>query len=169
MDWNLKNLNNMQRLGLAVLLYLLVINFTSIKDKLCNLWDCIFAKTEGLSGYAEVEAHNPEDTTNEVPAEVTALEEPKKVTFADEKNKTLKAEDLLPKSSDMTASLWAKVNPVGEKKLKDKNFLVGVDTQGSSLRNANLQLRADPPNPRKKVSPWMNSTIEQDPLRKKLC
>jgi len=83
--------------------------------------------------------------------------------------KPITSKDLLPKSSDESASLWAKVNPVGEPKLKNKNFLVGVDTQGSSLRNANLQLRADPPNPRTNVSPWMNSTIDQDQTRKALC
>ena len=83
--------------------------------------------------------------------------------------KEITSKDLLPKSSDQSASLWAKINPVGEPKLKNKNFLIGTDTQGSSLRNANLQLRADPPNPRTNVSPWMNSTIDQDQTRKTLC
>ena len=64
------------------------------------------------------------------------------------------------KSKDLTSKI---------KKLQSKNFLVGVDTQGSSLRNANLQLRADPPNPQKHVSPWLNSTIEPDLTRKSLC
>ena len=119
---------------------------------------------EGLS------ATEPEvkDATNAVPAPKKA--EAKKTEAKKEAGKAqLSAKDLLPKSSDASASLWAKVNPSGEKTLKGKNFLVGVDTQGSSLRNANLQLRADPPNPRTNVSPWMNSTIDEDQTRKTLC
>ena len=77
--------------------------------------------------------------------------------------------DLLP--SDANSS-WASLNPVGD--LKNVNLLnptqvVGVNTQGSSLRNANLQLRSEPPNPRMNTNcPWNVSTIEEDKLRKPL-
>ena len=77
--------------------------------------------------------------------------------------------DLLP--SDANSS-WASLNPVGD--LKNINLLnptqvVGVNTQGSSLRNANLQLRSEPPNPRMNTNcPWNVSTIEDDKLRKSL-
>ncbi|KAL4854663.1 hypothetical protein ACK3TF_004595 [Chlorella vulgaris] len=37
-----------------------------------------------------------------------------------------------------------------------------VGTQSSSLRNANYQIRSEPPNPRSNVGPWMNSTMEAD-------
>ena len=37
---------------------------------------------------------------------------------------------------------------------------LGMESQ--VLRNANLQLRSEPPNPQTQVSPWMNSTIEPD-------
>jgi hypothetical protein len=33
---------------------------------------------------------------------------------------------------------------------------------GQTLRNANLQIRSEPPNPQVAVSPWLNSTIEPD-------
>ena len=36
------------------------------------------------------------------------------------------------------------------------------------LRNANLQLRSEPPNPQLKVSPWSQSTIEPDVNRRPL-
>lgn len=54
-----------------------------------------------------------------------------------------------------------------------QNFLecsrfVGLDTQGSSLRNANHDLRSAPVIPRKDVGPWAQSTIEADLLRKPL-
>ena len=45
----------------------------------------------------------------------------------------------------------------------------GINTVGSSLRNPNLQLRSEPPNPRTNTNcPWNVSTIESDNLRKPL-
>ena len=65
------------------------------------------------------------------------------------------------------------MSPNGENELKDVSFLkaghhMGIDTQGTSLRNANLQLRSEPPNPQSQVSPWMNTTIGPDLGRKPL-
>ena len=53
---------------------------------------------------------------------------------------------------------------------QDTNFLeagfhMGIDTVGQSLRNANLQLRSEPPNPQGNVGPWQNSTIQPDLMR----
>ena len=83
----------------------------------------------------------------------------------------LTSEDLLPK--DAANSKWAQVNPAGQGDLKDKNFLnagfhIGINTVGNSLRNPNLQLRSEPPNPQLKVSPWNQTTIESDLNRKPL-
>ena len=80
----------------------------------------------------------------------------------------LGADDLLPSDK---SSMWATVNPAGEGSLKDRNFLqsgyhVGVNTVGQTLRNANLQLRSEPPNPQVKVSPWLQTTINPDTGRK---
>lgn len=82
----------------------------------------------------------------------------------------LSAGELLPKNDNST---WSDVNPQGKGKLGDQNFLtagyhIGVNTVGQSLRNANLQLRSEPPNPQVKVSPWLQSTIEPDVNRKPL-
>ena len=81
----------------------------------------------------------------------------------------LTARDLLPK--DQASSIWAQAYPEGQGTLQDKNFLqagyhVGINTVGQNLRNANLQLRSDPPNPQVKVSPWLQSTIEPDVNRR---
>ena len=78
--------------------------------------------------------------------------------------------ELLPK--DMN-SIWAEQNPMGPGSLKGKNFLsagalIGVNTIGQSLRNANLQLRAEPPCPQVQVGPWLQSTIEPDLNRRPL-
>ena len=74
------------------------------------------------------------------------------------------SDDLLPKDAN---SKWAKVNPAGAGDIQDQNFLtagyhIGINTVGQSLRNANLQLRYEPPNPQIPVSPWGISTIEPD-------
>jgi len=80
---------------------------------------------------------------------------------------TLQADQLLPKD---TNSQFQQLNPNGGGPLESVNFLQagylnGIDTVGSSLRNANLQVRSEPPNPTVKVSPWQNTTIEPDLMR----
>jgi hypothetical protein len=80
----------------------------------------------------------------------------------------LTPDELLPQD---TSSTWAQVNPEGSGTLKDKNFLqcgyhIGINTVGQTLRNANLQLRSEPPCPQVQVSPWLQSTIEPDVNRK---
>jgi len=76
--------------------------------------------------------------------------------------------DLLP--SDVN-SQWAELNPSGKGELSNINLLkagyqIGIDTIGQSLRNANLQIRSEPPNPQiPGVSIWNQSTITGDFLR----
>jgi len=78
--------------------------------------------------------------------------------------------ELLPKDVNST---WAEQNPMGTGSLAGKNFLsagalIGVNTVGQSLRNANYQLRSEPPNPQVPVSVFLNSTIEPDVNRRNL-
>ena len=78
--------------------------------------------------------------------------------------------ELLPNDPN---SQWAQVNPQGAGDIQGKNFLsagalVGVNTVGQSLRNANYQLRSEPPNPQVQVGPWQASTIEPDLQRRPL-
>jgi len=83
----------------------------------------------------------------------------------------LTPEELLP--MDAANSEWAQVNPTGQGNVKNQNFLtsgyhMGINSVGSTLRNPNLQLRSEPANPREKVGPWMQSTIDPDLNRKPL-
>ncbi len=83
-------------------------------------------------------------------------------------NDQLTAQDLLPQDKSST---WAQVNPEGQGTLANQNFLqagyhIGINTVGQTLRNANLQLRSEPPNPQVQVSPWLQSTIEADTSRR---
>jgi hypothetical protein len=80
---------------------------------------------------------------------------------------SLQASDLLPTDSN---SQFQQLSPNGASGLENVNLLkagyyAGIDTVGSSLRNSNLQVRSEPPNPTTKVSPWMNTTIEPDLMR----
>jgi hypothetical protein len=91
-------------------------------------------------------------------------------TYGAQGVKTEEPSVLLPNDSN---SQWASLNPQGGGMLKNINLLqagslVGINTIGSSLRNANLQLRSEPPNPQGNVGPWNLSTIEPDFVRKPL-
>ena len=82
-------------------------------------------------------------------------------------NKQYDPSELLPKDIN---SQWAQLNPAGSADFKNVNLLkagslIGIDTVGSTLRNANLQERSEPPNPTTSVSPWLNTTIEPDLMR----
>ena len=82
----------------------------------------------------------------------------------------LTPEELKPQDN---SSLWAQVNPQGEGSLKGRSFLqaghhIGINTVGQTLRNANMQLRSEPPNPQVLVSPWNQTTIEPDVNRRPL-
>lgn len=75
--------------------------------------------------------------------------------------------ELLPKD---TNSQWGQLNPSGKGELANVNLLkagyhIGIDTIGQTLRNANLQIRSEPPNPQLYVGPWNQSTITPDFLR----
>ena len=81
----------------------------------------------------------------------------------------LDAADLLPGS--YAVNNWD--TPAAPGGIDGPNFLnpenlVGINTVGQSLRNANRQLRSEPPNPQVKVSPWLQTTIEPDTNRKPL-
>ena len=82
------------------------------------------------------------------------------------KGKITDPSELLPKDAN---SQWAKLNPSGGVDFNKVNLLkagynIGIDTVGSSMRNANLQTRSEPPNPTAVVSPWMNTSIEPNML-----
>lgn len=83
----------------------------------------------------------------------------------------LTADDLLP--HDAANSKFASVNPLGQGAVDGRNYLsstqhLGLDTVGSSLRNANRQIRSDPPIKKMSVGPWNNTTIGADTNRRPL-
>lgn len=113
----------------------------------------------GSEGFADLE-----ETTG--PAEFGSSQGPAGCYPRDQ----LTPSELLPRDGNST---WAQQNPMGNGSLKGKNFLsagalIGVNTVGQSLRNANLQLRSEPPNPQVAVSVFNQSTIEPDINRRDL-
>ena len=114
-------------------------------------------KFQGSEGFADVE-----DVTG--PAAFDSAAAPAGCYPRDQ----LTPGELLPKDPN---SVWAQQNPMGTGSLKGKNFLsagalIGVNTVGQSLRNANYQLRSEPPNPQVPVTVFNNSTIEPDTNRR---
>lgn len=72
--------------------------------------------------------------------------------------------ELLPKDKN---SPWATVK--GDDKgdvfipsLLDAGYMIGLDTIGSTLKNPNLQIRSEPIIPKVTVSPWNQSSYEND-------
>lgn len=120
-----------------------------------------------------------ESSEKEMPVEGALPSEPEsflEASFNNDISSCKKAEPLTPKDllpKNQVAEDFEKQNPDGEGILKGVNYLdatfhVGVNTVGQSLRNANLNLRAEPPNPRVAVSPWLNTTIDSDLSRRSL-
>lgn len=77
---------------------------------------------------------------------------------------------LLPRDQN---SQFSKMNPMGAGSVQDVSLLragyhIGINTVGQSLRNANLQLRSEPPNPQLQIGPWNTSTIGPDFNRRPL-
>lgn len=80
----------------------------------------------------------------------------------------LQAPDLLPQDS---GTAWDQTSPQSQGLVTDQNFLesghhYGINTVGQSLKNANRQLRSDPPIPKVNIGPWNGSTTDADSNRK---
>ena len=105
---------------------------------------------------------------NEVFASVNGISTPSRgIPTSCSKPNIQNPSELLPKDNN---NQWAQLNPQGKGDLANINLLkagyhIGIDTIGQSLRNANLQIRSEPPNPQLSVGPWNLSTISPDFLR----
>ena len=128
------------------------------------------AKPEGKpakpSAKSGVTASNPMGD-NEQYAAVSGIQTPARSCYPQD---SLSPKELLPTDDKDNIANFNKDYPISEGILKGVNFLeagyqVGVNTVGQSLRNANRQVRSEPPNPQVNVSPWMNTTIGPDLAR----
>ena len=107
---------------------------------------------------------------NEQFAAVSGIQTPTRSCYPQD---SLSPKELLPKDDKDNIANFNKDYPISEGILKGVNFLeagyqIGVNTVGQSLRNANRQIRSEPPNPQVSVSPWLNTTIGPDLSRQPL-
>lgn len=101
-------------------------------------------------------------------------EDKEKVNYEPE-NKDLaeQEKELLAKSQELTSKNLLPSEDNDDYSLLSKNFLVntfdiGIESRGTALQVPNLQLRSDPVVPKvESLTPFNNSTAEQDTLRKK--
>lgn len=86
---------------------------------------------------------------------------------------TLSSGELLPKGG--LGASWAAVNPSSLGDLKGQNFLeAGYHTNtaiagvSQTNKNASWDIRSEDPNPKAKVGPFLNTTIEANPFKRGL-
>ena len=154
--------NENQNICLFILV-LVVLQCTGYLTQILNIF--------GLEGFepGTIVASEPVGR-NEVQQAVTGLGRTPSSCYPQQK---LTPADLLPTDESKAITEFNIAKPVGEGILQGVNMLdasyhVGINTVGQSLRNANRQLRSEPPNPQVSVSPWMNSSIGPDLLRRPL-
>jgi hypothetical protein len=130
-----------------------ILYFTMKKESMEDVAVTTEEKKIEIPEQAKQEQVMPNDTENLAPTEKQS-----------EIKTEITAADLLPEVKDFESKF-----PVGQGAESDKNFLIagyniGINTIGSSLKNANLQLRSDPYIPRKSIGPWNESTIMSSDL-----
>jgi hypothetical protein len=141
-----------------------------------------FSSKGSYSSSEGAELMKPENKNND-PNAPLAVSSPAGIQPADEKpneyslvneTQTMAAPQTSSSSSDLLPidgnNQWAQLSPAGAGELQGINLLksgyhIGIDTIGQTLRNANLQIRSEPPNPQINVGPWNQSTISPDLMR----
>jgi hypothetical protein len=123
------------------------------------------------SEYKNSDPHNPNTIQQNVGIQA-ADEKPNEYSLINETQQahpqgSQPSAELLPKDDN---SQWSQLHPVGAGELQGINLLsagyhIGIDTIGQTLRNANLQIRSEPPNPQINVGPWNQTTISPDLMR----
>ena len=107
------------------------------------------------------------DIPLEMPARVNFPKE-RLVNTGCEPKETIRPNELMPNAGEKDKYLQLHGEKNTDPGLLDAGYLIGVNTVGQSLRNANVGLRSEPPNPRKNVSIWNKSVIGPDLLRRPL-
>lgn len=92
--------------------------------------------------------------------------------FVEGDDTEITADDLLPQTPEGVDDFNRKF-PLADATLDSQNFLtagfnVGINTTGSSNRNANMSIRPDPVIPEVSSGPWNQATITRDMDRKPL-
>jgi len=160
--------------GLGALLLLLIVAYASnmFLNYLNNKGSYGFESNTGMQeqhknaeASATVKPFNPDG--NEEYASVSGITT-SQPSVSGNRNANQNPSELLPHDSN---SQWSELNPSGKGELSNVNLLQAghhIGTVSQSLRNANLQLRSEPPNPQISVGPWNNTTMEPETYRRGL-
>jgi len=127
------------------------------------IWKIVHKKSEHFADFDAYTMANTEETlkpmvlTTQVPVQVSTT------------SPLALSSSLLPKP-EAKATAFGEFAPkdLGDAQFLDASKFIGVDTQGSSLRNASRDLRREPPIAKADVGIWNASTIQADPWRKSL-
>lgn len=84
------------------------------------------------------------------------------------RKRMLGSADLLPQPTLQGDTDFAKFAPLGGMNFLSSQRFLGMSTQGGSMRNSSHDLRRIIPIKKETVSPWNQSTIEPDLLRRPL-
>ena len=174
-NFSLKNQQNFLNVILGLGFLLVVVILIRYNTKKSNIMDNMTENSvmyqppppENNNGPSEVVGLGATDSANNfMSVSGIATQTPQNSCNA---QPTLNPSELLPTD---TNSEWANINPASND-LKNLNLLnpqqvIGINTVGSSLRNANLQVRSEPAIPKANIGPWNSSTIEPDTFRRPL-
>lgn len=154
------------KVGMVIVAVVVILHFLSRKkyEKMTDmLADFVSSPVDNLVDIPE-ESH---PVSNVSPMDSDFSGSPAQGLFAQGSN--INPDDLLPSNAE--ADVFSEQKPSGEGNLYGKDFLtagfqIGINTIGSSLRNANLDIRSAPANPVDSVGPFNNSTITPDTTRR---
>lgn len=113
-------------------------------------------KTESETQLENVETDVGADLNSAFEPTLPAGTNPEVVEFKND-GLNMDAKSLLPAEGSKSLS-----NVPAKNLINVSKFVQGIDTQGSSNKNASWDLRCAPVNPKFKIGPWNNSTIDAD-------
>jgi hypothetical protein len=145
---------------LVVVIFLIYRKYTQTE----NLYDVPFSKINSEDGTAQAQSEQPQIVMGATGQNVSSVQRDfmgSDITFP-VNGKDIVPTDLLPKSA-VAGEFDSETSPSSD--LSATNYLVtsgnfGLDSTGSSNKNANLQLRSEPHIPvNMNTGPWNQSTI----------
>ena len=162
--------------GLGVLIILLLVAL--VVGTMSDYFTGKSTDEEGMIGGEEGDmGGEKEDFDDQTGGEEGATEgftsriDPAELSGSDLQSKSIQnPADLLPTDSNSSfADLAPNSADLNNSSLLSAGHHIGTGGSDAPLRNSNLQLRGEVPNPRAQVGPWNQSTIEPDTHRKGIC
>jgi hypothetical protein len=125
---------------------------------------------ERMSNYGDsgASAKYPTAASGDAPfktSQTTNLDKPDASATTPDRSAPTNPQDLLPSS---TGANWGNLYPVQNDNgvyvpsMIDPSFAIGINTIGTTIRNGSLDIRATPVILKKQVSPWLNSSYEEN-------